>query len=228
MVKKSDDYEKKLAQLKKQQERQRNKEHTCKVCKSKYKKRNSLQKACSVPCAIIIGRKDVEKKAKQEKQKERIRIRGEREKIKTVADLKKDLQVLVNWIVRDLDKDQKCICRPDMKRGLRWDAGHFIAVSLSQSMRFDLNNIHRQGSASNTEFRPGESLLYRDGLVKRYGEQYVKDLEAKRKYYESNPITYTKEGLREAISTAKQIKKELKNGAEFTRDWINEQIGLIK
>lgn len=55
-------------------------------------------------------------------------------------------------------------------------AGHYYSVGARPGMRFNPQNIHGQ-SVSGNMFKSGDLLNYRAGLIRRYGEAYIEDLE---------------------------------------------------
>ena len=55
-------------------------------------------------------------------------------------------------------------------------AGHFYAISNKPGMRLNCQNIHGQSWQSNT-VNHGDSVSYRKGLIDRYGERFVQELE---------------------------------------------------
>lgn len=56
------------------------------------------------------------------------------------------------------------------------DAGHYYSVGAKPGLRFCVQNIHGQ-SASGNRFKGSDAINYRAGLVRRYGEAYVKELD---------------------------------------------------
>lgn len=56
------------------------------------------------------------------------------------------------------------------------DAGHYYSVGAKVGLRFCVQNIHGQ-SASGNRLKGSDAINYRAGLVRRYGEAYVKELD---------------------------------------------------
>lgn len=99
-----------------------------------------------------------------------------KEKAKTYKPLKvkRNLeQERVNKKVRERDKDQPCI---SCNKLTKLEAGHYIPISKSQKLRYDLRNIHGQCAWCN-RFLYGNYKEYRIGLINRYGIEFVEDLE---------------------------------------------------
>lgn len=99
-----------------------------------------------------------------------------KEKQKTYKPLKikRNLeQEKVNKIVRERDKNQPCI---SCNKFSKLEAGHYIAISKSQKLRYDLRNIHGQCGWCN-RFLYGNYKEYKKGLIVRYGLEFVEALE---------------------------------------------------
>ena len=78
----------------------------CKVCGGVFTPRNSLQKCCSIGCALIFARKSKEKEELKENNK---RKKEYRQKNKTHHELIKEAQSAVNQYVRLRDAGKGCI-----------------------------------------------------------------------------------------------------------------------
>lgn len=87
--------------------------------------------------------------------------------------LKKAQEVFNRWI-RERDKDNGCIsCGGKVEQ-----AGHYFSQGHHSALRYDEINTHGQCIRCNMHLS-GNLIKYRQGLVERYGEDYVKNLEAK-------------------------------------------------
>lgn len=91
---------------------------------------------------------------------------------------KKVLIKIFNQFIRERDKDKPCIScgiRPSQ------DAGHYWPTSThpQPAMRFNEQNVHGQCRSCN-RFKEGNRQGYREGLIKRYGEKILLDLDIKR------------------------------------------------
>jgi hypothetical protein len=75
--------------------------------------------------------------------------------------------------VRERDQNKPCI---SCGKFTKLEAGHFITVSKSRKLRYDLRNIHGQCGHCN-RFLYGNYKEYRRGLITRYGIEYVEWLE---------------------------------------------------
>jgi len=84
---------------------------------------------------------------------------------------------------RDVEKYGKCIATGRPITMENSDAGHFCpAANCGRDLLFDLKNIHAESKFSNA-FDSGHLIGYRKGLVERYGEAHVKDLEDRYLFY---------------------------------------------
>jgi hypothetical protein len=72
-----------------------------------------------------------------------------------------------------------CTCG-DIKKWTRMDAGHFISKGSrgKSGVRFDERNINTQCKTCNG-FLQGNTLVYLDFMLKKYGEKVVKELRKK-------------------------------------------------
>lgn len=97
-----------------------------------------------------------------------------KKKATPLPKLQKKSQLVVNERVRTRDKDKGCIsCNGEVQQ-----AGHYFSAGHFTALRYDETNIHGQCIRCNC-FLHGNLIQYRIGLVKRYGEDYVKELESK-------------------------------------------------
>lgn len=144
----------------------------CKVCKSQYTKSRMGQVVCCPECAMTLARS---KNAKAEKVEITRARRAAVAKLKTRSDWMKEVQAVVNAVVRERDKDQPCISCGRHHQG-QYHAGHYLSVGAHPELRFDLTNIHKQCQPCNTHLS-GNQLEYRKGLAARYGQDYVSAVE---------------------------------------------------
>lgn len=89
---------------------------------------------------------------------------------------------IVNPYVRERDMFEPCI---SCGRYVSGDAGHYIAISECERLRFDLRNIWKQCGSCN-RYRGGMQAKYRMNLVERIGEEEVDDLEYLYRWYIQN------------------------------------------
>lgn len=198
-------------------------ERRCKQCNVIFTKTKPLQYVCSISCAIAYSKsKEEKKKEKQLKERKKAGL----EKIKSLADWKNDLQKQINWIVKKLDADYPCISHPNMKGFLRYDAGHAFTVKVHSDIRFNLHNIHKQSSEANQRY--GFCAEYADGIRNRYGQQYLDMLLGLPLQYKGiGKEKYTIQNIKEIyLPNARKVVKNIKLGRTYTRDEVNQIIGI--
>jgi len=118
----------------------------CKNCLIKFTPTRFLQKYCmlneectdaSIKAVLDNNRKLADKKVAdkwKEEKKEMV------EKLKTLSDYKKDLEIEINAIVRLIDKGHDCISGGF--KDYKMHAGHLYSVGAFPSIRFNLLNIY--------------------------------------------------------------------------------------
>jgi hypothetical protein len=143
-------------------------------CREAFLPARMGQKACSVPCALVVGKVEAVKK---EKKHDAVR----REKLKTRSDYIKEAQREFNKYVRVRDFGKPCICcgQPLGTRaaGGDYDCGHYRSVGSAPHLRFDLRNAHAQRKQCN-QWGAGRAVDYRVGLIARIGIAKVEAVEA--------------------------------------------------
>lgn len=86
--------------------------------------------------------------------------------------LLKNAQEVFNRHIRLRDQNLGCIsCGGEVNH-----AGHYHSQGANSALRFNEMNTNGQCVSCNT-YKHGNLIHYRQGLVKRYGEQKVKELE---------------------------------------------------
>lgn len=92
----------------------------------------------------------------------------------TIPKLTAKAQTVFNRWIRERDKDFGCISCPSPKVE---HASHYLSVGHHGQMRFNEMNVNGSCAKCNT-FLGGNLIFYRQGLVKRYGEEKVLMLES--------------------------------------------------
>jgi hypothetical protein len=173
------------------------KDKKCKICKVKFTPIQFAQIVCGYKCAIEHS-KNLKKQKEQKDWKQQKAVL--KEKLKTLgqyeAEAKKSFQ---KW-VRMRDEKQPCISCGVENTEL-WDGGHFKKAEIYSGVIFNEKNCHKQCRKCN-RFLGGNELNYRDGLIKRYGHDYVNELEMMAN--ETRNYKFTKEEL-----IAKKIKYDI-------------------
>lgn len=136
---------------------------------------------CSMAHAIEWGRKQAQKKAgnarKKAERERKAKHKADKERIKPLRTVCSDAQKDVNNMIRAVDNylGYRCVATG---REIE-HAGHYVHAGSKYGiswLRFFHGNIHGQHGESNTH-KSGDTVNYRIGLVDRYGEDYVKDVE---------------------------------------------------
>lgn len=194
-------------------------------CEERFTPRNSLQQACSPPCALALHRKNQEREERKRQaetraheRRRRAEVREWRQRNKTMSELTKETQRAFNRMIRLRDAVAGTRC-PTCQRsaaeveagrprfGGHWDCGHFLTVGAHPELRFHEDNAHRQCKACN---QPGghRRVDYRTALVQRIGEERVRWLEG-----EHPPAKWTRDQLvsmkREFDRRAREYMREL-------------------
>lgn len=179
----------------------------CKVCKSEYKKSNSTQSVCSVPCAIQLQNN---KKIAKDKKETKLKL----DALKTKPQLIKELQKVFNAYIRQRDYGNDCIsCNEPIKWGVTitggvCDAGHYLSVGARVNLRFNEDNVHAQCKYCNDRLA-GNAGGYRIGLINKIGIDRVEALECNHSVNK-----YTHQHLKGMIDYYKLNLKKLKNDKE--------------
>lgn len=182
----------------------------CAFCGSNFQPQRMGQKVCSPTCARRLV--NAQKKQEAERKKlDRMLDRAAKEGMKTIPQLKKEAQVAFNAFIRARDGSLPCIsCNapaPDLSAlHAGRDAGHYRSVGSADHLRFDERNCHGQCVHCN-QWRSGNAVDYRIGLVARIGAEAVEALEA-----DQTPIKWTREVLREIKVIYRAKLRDLKKG----------------
>lgn len=125
--------------------------------------------------------KRMERKLAEARRNEKRRDRAKREAMKTIPDLIKEAQREFNTAIRERDRIDNRLCVScggvlDWS-GNRVDAGHWRSVGSAPHLRFHEYNCHAQCKHCN-QYRSGNAVEYRRGLIERIGLEAVEALEA--------------------------------------------------
>ena len=95
-------------------------------------------------------------------------------KLIPLPKLKKKAQDVFNKWIRTRDAEERCIsCNGPVEQ-----AGHYFSSGHYSALTFNEMNVNGQDIRCNM-FLSGNLIHYRQGLVKKYGEDAVKELEKK-------------------------------------------------
>jgi len=156
----------------------------CKACRELFTPFNSMTKACSVKCALVVA-KDGERKAWDKKTKDMKRSFRESD----TKTRKRAAKESCHRYIRERDKGLSCACC-DRDLGEEYDAGHFIESGSGSFLRYHEDNIHGQTIHCN-RFRGGDSGDYENKLRQKIGDERVDWLKAnKNKLVKRNVDNY--------------------------------------
>lgn len=186
----------------------------CRQCGKEFEPMRSTAVACSYICAKLwVDARNAKlkaQKAKQEAKVERQLTKERKEALKTRNDWIKETQMAFNAYIRERDKDQTCICcgKPlgESQVGGSYDAGHYRSTGSAPHLRFHEDNCHAQRKHCNN-WKSGNAVDYRLGLIKRIGLQRVEALEAN-----NEPAKWSIDELKAIKQHYKTKLKELKKG----------------
>lgn len=185
---------------------------TCKACGLRYVPERPLQSACSVACAITLGRSTRQKAERKSDQKKR-------EQLKTLSQLRAEAQKEFNAYIRARDHGKPCISCGRHHAG-QLHAGHYLTTGAHPELRYEPKNCHLQCQPCNTHLS-GNLVEYRKGLIVRYGQELVDWLEGPHepKHYSRDDLVLEKLKWRklarmlrdanEAVSVAREINFSL-------------------
>lgn len=172
------------------------KDKICPICENSFKPiYSTLQQTCSAICAIKYNsEKEVKKRFEQ------IKV-----DLGATKELEKAARVIFQKWIRERDKDFPCISC-NRTQTMQWDAGHYFSAERFSGLIFEEDNVHKQCSECNGSKMHGNLEFYKLGLVKRYGTDFVEQLES---IADSNRVY--KYQRSELIDIANKYKLKLKN-----------------
>lgn len=165
----------------------------CKTCKDeKFIFSNGECKECSAKSKLLI-KKPVTKK-----------------KLVTLAKLKKEARYWFQRWIRLRDLNKTCIYGSgvvlnDIKT---YDACHYLKFELYPEAGFDENNVH--GGSKGENIRDC-TIRYRNGLISRYSEDFVKQLEERYVINRSTTFKWDRSFLEEISNKYKNLCKDIEN-----------------
>ena len=114
--------------------------------------------------------------AKKETKKTENAFRSDlRQKLKTLGQFEAEAKKVFQKWIRLRDELHGCISCPTTETDL-FDGGHYKKAEIYSGVIFDERNVHKQCRRCN-RFLGGNELMYREGLIKRYGSDFVYQLE---------------------------------------------------
>jgi len=199
-----------------------------KNCKNEFTPYTTLQRLC-VPCAILKAKSAVKKERTVKDNAEKKELK---QKLKTVTDYRKELQILINKIARMIDYGHPCISCGVMAK--KENGCHFKSVGANPSLRYNLLNIYLGCNKCNVELG-GNVHGYDDGVIKNFGREFWEYI--KFQIVLDFPILKMDiPELKEKISISRTIVKELESDLTVLSDSerikkrieINERLGIYE
>ncbi len=177
--------------------------------------------------SMIIAKSKVSKEIKATKSKE-----TQKAKIDLLSNDKYRstyLQPIINEIARLIDYGQSCIATGNFGK---MNGGHYVSVGANRTAALNLHNIHIQSFESNN-FKGGDPIKYRHGIIERYGNDYFEYIEFLQQH---PPLHLNKPDLMDLAKKASEIRNELKKNnyvktplerIEY-RNQVNLKLGIYK
>jgi hypothetical protein len=132
-------------------------------------------------------------------------IKEKKDSLKTLGQLEAESKRVFQKFIRLRDKDLPCISCGVENTNL-WDGGHYKKAEIYSGVIFDENNVHKQCRKCN-RYLGGNELNYRQGLIGRYGNEFVENIENTAN--ETRQKKYTREELLEIKNIYLKKIKEL-------------------
>lgn len=182
----------------------------CAICRQKFQPMTPWAKACKPECAeALVEMVKAKQQAKAQRQ-ERAADKVKREGMKTYPQLIAETQREFNKMIRLRDQLAGYACissgRPLDWSGNAVDCGHYRSVGSAPHLRFHPDNAHAQSKHDN-QYKSGNAVDYRLGLIARIGLARVEALEAN-----NTPAKWTHEELRAMKADYQRRVREMKKG----------------
>lgn len=149
-------------------------------CRKQFTPLRNGQGVCSIECARDKAKADREKKDKENYKIERLETakkkREQINKLKTYTQKLNDAKRIFQRWVRHRDDGLPCISCGATISNPCWDGGHYKKAELFRGVIFHEDNCSRQCRKCNF-YNDGNESLYREGLIKKIGEDKVRELE---------------------------------------------------
>lgn len=175
------------------------KDKNCKICKILFTPVQFAQAVCNYKCAI-----EHSKNLKKEKDIREWRVEKKtlKDKLKTLSEYEAEAKKSFQHWIRLRDQNLPCISCNNSNTN-DWAGGHYYSAGMYSGFMFDERNCHKQCNTHCNKHLSGNLLEYRKGLIKRYGIEFVDQLES-----ESDSKRNYKFGKTELI--AKKMQYDIK------------------
>ena len=176
-------------------------------CRKEFVAQRPMQAACSIGCAVLVGRKMEEKSRAEKAKKERADVRAAKERIKPRSEYVKAAQEAFNAYIRERDRAEPCISC-GRHHGGQYHAGHYRTVGSHPELRFDERNCHKQCAPCNNH-KSGNIVEYRINLERKIGSEALAWLEGPH-----DPKKYTVDELKELTRHYRAKLRDLERARE--------------
>lgn len=180
---------------------------TCRICKTKYTPRNTLQIVCSPICAIQHAKQQSERKQKQSEASARREWNKRKAGVKPLSHWMAMTQRAFNDYIRARDDGNGCISCGSTT-ATEYHAGHYRTTAAASHIRFNEDNCSLQCASCNVH-HSGAITQYRINLVSKIGLERVLELESN-----NTPHRYTREELHTIRARYRAKLRELKKPQE--------------
>lgn len=179
----------------------------CRICKTQYTPRNTLQKVCSPSCAITLVKRNSELQQKQSEAKARAEWNERKKKVKPLSHWMSMTQRAFNDYIRARDEGCGCISC-GTTTATEYHAGHYRTTAAASQIRFNEDNVSLQCASCNVH-HSGAITAYRINLVAKIGLERVLALENN-----NTPHRYTREELDTLRASYRAKTRSLKKQLE--------------
>jgi len=184
------------------------KKHFCrdKSCKKEFVKLNPMQPYC-FECTLKRAKEATKKKFKADEKKNDAKVKIEVYKKENTKLLQDEINRLSKMIDIKFGHDACIDCGKFMDRDKNQiDSCHLISRKKNVTLKFHLDNLHSGHNHCNV-YNENHETNYKAGIVKRYGQEYLNEIEAL-------PLKYPEIHL-----TAQDIAEKLKLVRKLIRDF---------
>ncbi|CAI0821901.1 Bacteriophage Lambda NinG protein [Serratia entomophila] len=179
------------------------KSKTCRICKTQYSPRNTLQKVCSPACAITLVKRNSELQKKQSEASARREWNKRKADVKPLSHWMNMTQRAFNDYIRTRDEGNGCISCGSTT-ATEYHAGHYRTTAAASHLRFNEDGCHLQCASCNVH-HSGAITQYRINLISKIGLERVLELEN-----DNKPHRYTREELDALRARYRSKLRELK------------------
>lgn len=148
---------------------------TCTACKAKFSPFRTLQKVCSITCAMKEANRKTMKTHEKSLKEERRKLREQKEALKPLGKWRAEAQSEFNKFIRLRDLNEPCISCGRFHKG-QYHAGHYRTRGANPELAFEELNCHKQCAPCNNHLS-GNLVNYRINLIEKIGLEKVEWLE---------------------------------------------------